>query len=159
MVTESAAVIIREIEAAFAQVEHPGDQSLLHSQCMDDHDIDIEDFYGDIHWRDVPDDIIERNNASLRFFSPEAFRFYLPAFLTWVLRNFAATDSFTVDSTIYSLDPGDDDLGDFAKSKYSLLDHRQRTAVANLLNYLKANGQGMVDEDAVKKALLLWQEQ
>ena len=44
MLAESAPVIIREIEAAFGQVQHPGDHLLLHSQCMDDSD--IEDFYG-----------------------------------------------------------------------------------------------------------------
>ncbi len=147
--------IIGEIENAFADVQHPGDHRLLHAQCMDDGD--IADFYGGIHWRDVPDEIVERNNASLCFFSPEGYQFYLPAFLTWVLRNFATSNSFTVDSTIYSLEPGSGKLADFARSKYSLLDRRQRAAVSDFLLYLKSHGQGLVDEDAVARALRVWQ--
>ena len=103
MVVDATEAIVNEIKGAFTDVPHPGDDLMLHPQCMDDND--VEEFYGGIHWHDVPGEIIERNNASLCFFSPEAYRFYLPAYLIWVLNNFATSNSFTLDSTIYSLAP------------------------------------------------------
>jgi hypothetical protein len=111
--------VIQSIENAFAETLCPGDGRLLHAKCMDD--MDIKDFYGQRDWRNIPAELIERNNASLCFFSPEAYPFYLPAFLLWVLRHFETSSSFTVESTIYSLAPPESDLRDFVLSKYELL--------------------------------------
>ena len=146
--------VMRAIEMAFADNPYPADKGLLHPQCMDDED--IRDFYGRTTWLNIPGEVIDRNNASLCFFSPEAYRFYLPAYLIWALRNFDSSDSFTVDSTIYSLTPGEGDLRRFSLSKFALLDVDQRRAVLDFLKYLAEHGGGMVDQHAVQKAIAYW---
>jgi len=143
--------LISRIEAAFADAKHPGDGRLLHPQCFDNSD--IRDFYGGVRWRQVPAEVIERNNASLCFFGPEAFRFYLPAFLLWTLRNYRTSDSFTVDSTIYSLDPGQDDLRAFILSKLSALTAPQREAVVAFLEFMRDHSDGHADAEAAARAL------
>jgi hypothetical protein len=146
--------LIRRIEVAFAEASPPGDDKLLHPQCMDAED--IKDFYGTASWRGIPDEIVARNNASLCFFSSEAYRFYLPAYLTWVLRHFNTSPSFAVDSTIYSLSPGEGSLREFAVSKYALLDSAQRRVVLDFLAYLDEYGSGEMDAVAVRKAIEYW---
>ncbi len=154
MFDESRNSVIRAIEMAFAKNPCPADDGLLHPQCMDDGD--IKDFYGRTTWLDVPDEIIDYNNASLCFFSPEAYRFYLPAYLIWALRIFDSSDSWTVDSTIYSLTPGEGDLRQFSLSKYALLDAAQRRAVLAFLEYLAEHGSGKVDQEAIQVAMNYW---
>ena len=146
--------LTRAIEMAFAGTPCPGDGGLLHPQCMDDGD--VKDFYGRTDWRSVPDEIIDRNNASLCFFSAEAYRFYVPAYLIWVLNNFASCDSSTVDSTIYSFTPGKGDLRQFSLSKYALFNAAQRTAVLDFLEYLANHGGGKVDQQALQEAIDYW---
>jgi hypothetical protein len=157
--SESGATIqdqlIARIEAAFADLEHPGDESLLHSQCFDESD--LEDFFGGIAWRDVPSEVIERNNASLCFFSPIAFRYYLPAFLIWVLRNHRTSDSSTVSSTLFNLDPDSGDLREFTLSKFSCLTPPQRQAVTEFLRFMRDHSAGRVDERAAIEALSYWE--
>lgn len=154
MIDETRNGVMLAIKPAFAETPHPTDEGLLHPQCTDDGD--IRDFYGRTTWLSVPDEIIDRNNASLCFFSPEAYRFYLPAYLLWVLRTLDSSDSFTVDSTIYRLAPGTGDLRQFSLSKYAILDAAQRKVVVDFLEYLAEHGRGKVDQEALHKAMNYW---
>ncbi len=124
--------VAREIETAFGRLTHPGDDKLLHPRCFDD--MDIEAFYGGPHWRDVPSDVIDRENAALCFLSPKGFQFYLPAYMIWTLRNYDG-GSASVLHTLYSLDPGepDDELRAFQTSKFELLTPDQRRAIIDFL--------------------------
>lgn len=129
--------VISLIEKAFADLPHPGD-TLLHSSCQDD--TDIRPFYGIQDWREASSQMIEREDAALCFFSPAAFRYFLPAYLIWTLNNYDTSESPTVNSTIYSLDPTSAraDLQPFMRSKYSLLSQAQRHAVIAFLEHMSA---------------------
>jgi len=87
---------------AFSDVEFPGNDKILHMQSHDDSE--ILDFCGLVDWQSIPDGIIERNNDSLAFFSPEAYQFYIPRFIIYVLDNYDSAE-IVVDNTIYSLAP------------------------------------------------------
>lgn len=123
---------IAEIEAAFAGLEPPGDDALLHPQCRDDGD--IVDFYGEVDRRDLSDEVIIRSYAAPSFFSAEAFRYYMPAFMIWSLAH-ADSVEFAPESTICAFDPDGTDptLRDFQVSKFALFDAAQRTAVIRFL--------------------------
>jgi hypothetical protein len=53
-------------------------------------------------WLDVPDWKIERF-TTLLFMDPKGWRFYLPAYMIWSLRNWRTTSSPTADFLIWSL--------------------------------------------------------
>lgn len=129
---DTAAAALAQIEAAFGDLTPPGDDALLHPQCRDDND--IAEFYGGPSRRDLSDAFLLRNYAAPSFFSAEAFRYYLPAFMAWSLKN-AESPEYLAEATLRAFDPGapGDPLHDFAVSKFALFDQAQRRAVVAFL--------------------------
>ncbi|MGH2808724.1 MAG: DUF6714 family protein [Actinomycetota bacterium] len=116
------------IERAFAAVERPTNAELLHPQSADD--MDIEPLYDIVRWEDMTDADVIYNYSALAFLSPEGFRYFIPAYLIYALRNPESPEA-VVDSTIWSFYPDmyEENLRDFVASKFSLLDDAQRQAV------------------------------
>ena len=73
------------IESAFADSQYPGDWCLISSAEGDEPARVAEAFAGKSDWRSVDAGFIDQApeglGSSLSFFSDEAFRFYLPAFM------------------------------------------------------------------------------
>jgi len=126
---------IVEIETAFSGLSPPGDARLLHPQCMDDGD--IVDFYGVLDRRRLSDDTIINNYAAPSFFSAEAFRYYMPAFMIWSLNHYD-TIEYAPESTIRAFDPTSSGPGlyDFQVSKFALFTEPQRVAIIRFLQAL-----------------------
>lgn len=107
-----AGLLKKLIETAFADVRHPGDAALLHPSHSDAHG-EIVDFRGqpwNKDWKRVPREVIEENYSSLLFLSAQAFRFYLPAYMSRALgvqRDDSASQ--VLPFTLYSLNPESDD--------------------------------------------------
>jgi hypothetical protein len=120
------------IEAAFGGLTPPGDAALLHPLCRDDND--IAEFYGAPDWHALPGELLVRNYAAPAFFSAAGFRYYLPAFMVWALRN-AASPEYLAEATLRAFDPGreSDPLYGFQVSKFALFDTAQRRAVVTFL--------------------------
>jgi hypothetical protein len=123
---------IAAIESAFAGLTLPGDATLLHPRCGDD--VDVAPFYGGPERSTLSDDMIVRNWWALTSFSPEAFRYYLPAFMIWSLAH-VDTIEYAPEGTIRALDPGteEDDLYRFQVSKFALFSDGQVRAVVRFL--------------------------
>jgi hypothetical protein len=110
--------------------------------------MDIQSLYGIPHWREVPDAVVEGEWAALFFLSPEGFRHFLPAYMSWVLGH-PDGGAAVVGSTIFALTPATDNLRTFSLSKFALLDNTQRSAV---LSFLEA----MAPFEDVAGALTHW---
>ena len=74
-----------QIRAAFADVPHPGDWCLRGSNEGDEPFLLEREFTGKTDWRVLDSAFIDQApdgyGSALSFFSDEAFRFYLPAYL------------------------------------------------------------------------------
>ena len=132
MVARSLDEALAAVAAAFVEVPRPPDEALLHPDCADDGD--IVGLYPYAGWRDVPDDVLEREYAALSFLSADGFRCFLPAYMGFALRH-PDGGAAAVSSTIWSLQPSlyDEPLAAFARSKYVGLDTAQRGAVVSFL--------------------------
>jgi hypothetical protein len=70
------------IEDAFAETEYPGDHALVydtsgyHLECNE-----IAAAFRGRHWRELSLDTLLYHHAALFFFTPEAYLYYLPAYL------------------------------------------------------------------------------
>ena len=104
------------------------------------------------NWRDVPGWKIERFHSALSFLDVKGWRFYIPAYMVWTLRNWRTTDSPTVDSLIWDFDP------DFKISflpRYASLASEQACAVCQFLQFF-CDYSG--EPDACKAMAAYWQQ-
>ncbi len=80
------AALIKQIKTAFASVPYPGDEGICRRATDADRqlgteEVEIEAAFRSRHWTEVPLEIHNAYQSALSFFSTEAFRYYLPAFL------------------------------------------------------------------------------
>ena len=69
----------RKIEDAFADAKYPGDDSLV--EWKDWESVDLARLLKGKHWKDLTLDMMNRESGALYLLTPQAFRFYLPAYL------------------------------------------------------------------------------
>jgi hypothetical protein len=143
--------VIARIERAFAGVARPTNAELLHPQCADD--MDLVPLYDIARWEDMTDDDVIGTYAALSFLSPEGFRYFIPAYMSYVLRNPDSGEA-VVDSTIWAFLPSlyEGDLPAFVASKFALLDEAQRRAVDTFLDAMSPF------ENDADRALEYWRD-
>jgi hypothetical protein len=101
----------------------------------------------DRRWQDVPESYLEQFPSALCFMDAIGFRYYIPAYMLWALRNHQANDSETMDSAVYAF------MSDriHRDKRYSLLNGLQRRAICRFLQYFAANED---DEDRAYSAII-----
>jgi Family of unknown function (DUF6714) len=137
--------ILAQIDAAFSDMPRPSNDDLLHPSCFADND--IAELYGVRDWHDLADTTVENEYAALAFLSPEGFRFFIPAYMTFSMRH-PASGAAAVQSTLMSLSPNYDCA--FTPSKFIHFDEAQRSAVISFL-------EAMSEYDDVDDAHMFWQ--
>lgn len=73
--------VIKLVEQAFRETEHPGDAFLQGSDEGCEPAESTAPFKGVTHWTQIDPSILDPNYTALSFFSDGAFRHFLPAFL------------------------------------------------------------------------------
>lgn len=127
--------LIQQIHKAFDGVELGGGETI--------HQAHLEGIFGkgnkwieagkkdpETNWSEVPDWKLEEGFSTLSFFDPKGWRFHLPAFMCWSLRNWRTTDSVTPDSIIWNLT-----FCDYNAEKYEALNQTQSEAVYTFLEF------------------------
>ena len=98
--------VIDRVRAAFERVTRP---RTLAATYYDDWELGhYEDFLAtEAHWSAMDPKVIEDEFCGLRFLTPEAFAFFLPAYMIWTLENFDEPNAHDAShDTIEALDPG-----------------------------------------------------
>ncbi len=148
--------IAREVEEAFANVPCPGDDRLLAYPDYYESDAILEVFPGK-HWRELVFKIPPEHDVSVKLFSPEAFRFYLPAYLITALLDPPELGIF-LEYTLGSLTPPDSKplRRQWFLGYISPLDARQKAAIRRFVELAipEAKGYPYPRDD---RALFFWQ--
>lgn len=151
--------VIAMIARAFQQVQREDGVSLHEADVLDSYGTDSQRAAArrkdvDTSWCDVPAADIEHYHAVFSFLDPKGFRYYIPAYMTWSLRNYQSSRSMTVDSTIYALALHDQaELRDYQLERYSLLTNEEGGAVLAFLRYMAHETDGRVDDRAARDAI------
>lgn len=58
-----------------------------------------------IDWQAIPDMTLEQFTVTFSFTDLKGFRFYIPAYMIWTIRNHRTSDSIIGDFAIYAIDP------------------------------------------------------
>lgn len=146
------------LERAFAGVTLGAGVSLRQAQLLDDMDYDPDHRYAAARARDEVDDWRRIPRTDLETLSylahvdAEGFRFYLPALLCSLIRDYDDT-AMRVIQTLYGLCPTEKNW-DHCMERYAVLDAEQMAAVATVLSRL-SSVVDLTSEDAtiVRRAL------
>lgn len=128
-----------QIEAAFAGVQRPDDTNVVyddtggHLECNE-----VAAAFRGKHWKQVPLEVLRDHYSGLFFFTPEAYRFYLPAYLCAVLLHYEDGDMIP-GSIVFSLIPPSH-AGDVQNYRQRMdgFTSPQRNAIKSFLEFLQA---------------------
>ena len=147
------------IEDAFSGGVYPGDWCLINGREGTEPALLEEEFKGKTDWRTLDPTFIDRApdgfGTALHFFSDEAFRFYLPAYMLADLDGrlqqadvvFALTHGFDNESRDEKINPrryGERTWFDYARFKYAMFTVRQVRAIFIYLAF-KAESDSITD--------------
>ena len=128
----------RQIEKAFARCTYPGDHRLVydtsggHLECNQ-----VAKVFRGKHWRDIPLETLRTQHSAIFFFTPEAYAYFLPAYLIAGALHYEDADAIP-DTVVFSLTPPDDpDLYDAHRLRMQSFTPEQRNAIIAFLQFLK----------------------
>ena len=85
--------LIRQIDEAFGSLPYPGDERIVRDSSGTHLEAQqVKRALAGRHWRDVSFDTLDELGSALFFLTPQGYRFYLPAFLVYVLTDFERAD-------------------------------------------------------------------
>ena len=130
--------VIRRIETAFAGTELPPAEALVNNHCCECAEVSAA--YRGKRWTEVTlDDVMTGREVSL--LTVAAWRYYLPAFLTWTIRAPEVVDVLE-DNLVFQLTPPRDGDGVpewFAERCVNFFSPEQRAAIAAFLDWSRVH--------------------
>jgi hypothetical protein len=95
----------------------------------------------DQHWTEISDETIEAARNALYCDDPVSWRYFLPAYMSWTLRNFKTNPSFVCDQTIYAFSVYEvgEPLRGASVLRFDTLSLAQRRAICIFLRYMAAH--------------------
>jgi hypothetical protein len=153
-----AQAIVDAIREAFAGVRRGAitlhEAEVIDSYGSDDERADARQRDTEQNWEDLPDQHIEECPWALCHLDPVSWRYYIPAYMIWSLRNFRSNDSIVSDFTIYTFDASDSDakLREYSTERYRTLSPSQSRDVCRFLTYMANIGE-RADNLTAKAAL------
>ncbi len=150
----TATDVILEIERAFDGVARDDGITLHEARALDDYASDTERAQARLRdtesrWQDVPEEDIEREYTIFSFLDDKGFRYYLPAYMTWMLRHLNHTHSASLDSTVFALEPSS-----YFSKRATLFNVAQATAILHFLEFLMTDER--FDDDSTMNAWTHW---
>ncbi len=142
--------LAQTIERAFSDVAYPGDSALV-SGC-DPESEEVAAVFKGHHWKEMRVNILQPQSEAIFFFTPEAYHFFLPAYLLAMVSDIEEADTI-VGSVIFSL-LAEGPFAASAEGRIALLSSEQRAAVRAVLEFAKQQqGDPSGDIDSVLKTM------
>jgi hypothetical protein len=155
--------VIAEILRAFSGVSREDGVTLHESRVIDARGSDVEraaarQLDTDRRWEDVPERLIEEDDSALCFMDPKGFRYYLPAYMVWSMRNYKRSEDFNSSSLnhpIYSLALSESGrMRRYDLDGFEMFNAAQSRAICRFLHFMaRQDGVDLVDVDKARDAL------
>ena len=136
---------IREsIESAFADVPYPGDDNVTrctHEDCLECDAIAA--YFRGTTWRDHTVEQLREHQSAITMFTPEAFRYFLPAFMLQSLGYWRETDMiphFIAGQFSPAKPDADAVMQQYCSERWSIFSQRPRETIAAFLREYSAAG-------------------
>jgi hypothetical protein len=151
--------IIGEIRRAFSDVSRAEGVTLHEALVIDNYGSDSErsaarELDTDRRWEDVPDQLIEENDSALCFLDTKGFRYYLPAYMVWSLRNHETSVTFSHNHPICSLAlSGSGRMRRWDLERFEAFNDEQARAICRFLRFMAQRDELIVCVDEARAAL------
>ena len=152
--------LIQEIENAFSDVLYPGETKLaLFAEGRGNEEAEkLRNDFAHKHWKSVPLDVLISNRNNLPFLTPEAFHFYLPAFMIAILLHPKEVGTLS-NNTVFKLSPPEptEQLGNLFQTLTHLLSPSQILTVQSFLKaYTELFPTALNFEEPLREAIKFW---
>lgn len=103
--------LVKDIRTAFADSVYPGDENIVpvSSRNIDDESDEIKAAFLGKHWKEADLSLLLSQIFAQAFFTAQAFRFYLPAYMIVVLNEWKPS-GIVAEFLLYSLEPTEDEI-------------------------------------------------
>lgn len=135
---DQVAALLERLEAAFGELPMPEDDHLVfddsgyHLECNQ-----VKAKFRGRHWRSLSPTDLQGEADSLAFFTPEAFRFFLPAYVRASVLDYERADLIPMVVVGALARPGDPGLLSYFQSRIGALDVPQRAVLKEFLAFLR----------------------
>lgn len=140
-----ASEVIRVIEEAWQEVPYPGDDKIFTPHSYDDED--IANYFAGTTWHGHRPEDLRAHSSAFTFFTPEAFHYWLPAFMIAAIESPEEADVICehIPRSVHNR---------YAVERWRLFSPAQRQAVAGYLRFqIERFPDGVLDERRALKAL------
>lgn len=159
-------VLKEKIRQAFSDVKYPGDFNLVSGNEGDEPGLVQDEFKGKSDWEKLAPEFIDQApdglSSALNFFSDEAFRFYLPAYLVADIDDqldsvnpvFHLCYGLTDKDRKEEVNPkryGDETWGEVEQKKFAIFNTAQKAALVEYLQFKAQKDE--VQRDEIQQAL------
>jgi len=135
--------VIKTITTAFASVSR-GIYTLRQARVIDDYGTpkqmrEAGRLDTDTHWTEVSDEDIKHHTDIHTFLDDASFRYYIPAYMVWSIKNYNGDNTISCESTIRALilDPwGNEESRRADIAKFQMFDQAQSAAVLAFLRFM-----------------------
>ncbi|HVR97723.1 MAG TPA: DUF6714 family protein [Thermoanaerobaculia bacterium] len=138
MESQEVAGLLRRLEEAFGDLPKPVESELVfdnsgyHLECNQ-----VKKMFGGRHWNSFSVQEIQFESDALSFFSPQGFRFYLPAFIRAAVLAYEEADLIPVAIVGKLISPEDMALASYFRERVDVLSPDQKQVVNEFLNFLR----------------------
>jgi hypothetical protein len=132
-----------EIIKVFAEVEQPAKDNIVLHECEECRG--VRNDFTNVKWQKASGELLENNYDKIPLLSPEAFNYFLPAYLLYTLNNFNDDFSVVCDYTLYAITPEKNwkdengNISSYWKEKFSLFTTAQMNAIYHFLELARQN--------------------
>jgi hypothetical protein len=132
-----------EIVEVFAEVEQPAKDNIVLCECEECRGVRKD--FTNVKWQEAGGELLKDNYDKIPLFSPEAFNYFLPAYLLYTLNNFDDRFSYVCEYTLYAVTPDKNwrdesgNVSSYWKEKFSLFTPTQMNALYHFLDLAKQN--------------------
>ncbi|EEF63272.1 DUF6714 family protein [Pedosphaera parvula] len=130
----------QSIEEAFADVTYPGDNNITRCPYNCRECRRIAEYFRGKQWTGYPVEELRNNNAALSLFTPQAFHYFLPAFMLASI-DFYEKGDVIPDAIRFHFEYCQEAKGHFVV-RMSKLTSAQRQAIIDYLIYMEDKGAG-----------------
>jgi hypothetical protein len=132
-----------EIIKAFSETEQPAKDNIALHECEECRSVRKD--FANVKWQEASNKLLENNFGQIPLFSPQAFNYFLPAYLLYTLNNFDDEFSDVCGFTLYALTPDktwknkNGDISSYWIEKFSLFTSAQMNCIYQFLALAKQN--------------------